>query len=83
MKYIKKPVIIDAWQYTQENHLNVISQLNADNVDYRLCRDGTVAIETLEGIMKVSWNDFVIKGVNGEYYPCKLDIFRLTYEPME
>lgn len=37
-------------------------------------------IETLEGIMKVSVGDYIIKGVNGEFYPCKPDIFEKTYE---
>jgi hypothetical protein len=40
-------------------------------------------IDTLEGKMKASFNDYIIKGVNGEFYPCKPDIFAKTYEPAE
>ena len=43
---------------------------------------GELVIETLEGDMKVSLNDFIIKGVKGEFYPCKPDIFEATYEPV-
>jgi uncharacterized protein (DUF2147 family) len=40
-------------------------------------------INTLEGKMELSWGDYVIKGVKGEYYPCKPDIFELTYEQIK
>lgn len=43
----------------------------------------TVDIETLEGTMRAEPGDWIIKGVKGEYYPCKPDIFALTYEPVE
>lgn len=44
--------------------------------------DGLMAIRTLEGDMKVSPGDYVIRGVQGEFYPCKPDIFEATYEPV-
>lgn len=44
---------------------------------------GTVSIGTLEGQMVVSWNDWIIKGVKGEIYPCKPDIFELTYDAIK
>lgn len=44
------------------------------------CMQGSLIIKTLEGNMKASLGDYIIKGVNGEYYPCKPDIFEKTYE---
>ncbi|AMO55552.1 hypothetical protein GZ77_09600 [Endozoicomonas montiporae] len=44
---------------------------------------GFLHIETLEGTMEASPSDWIIKGVNGEFYPCKRDIFEKTYEPAE
>jgi hypothetical protein len=47
--------------------------------------DGTdpLVIHTLEGILSVNWDDWIIRGVKGEIYPCKPDIFEATYEPVE
>jgi len=44
---------------------------------------GVVEIPTLEGVMRASPGDWIIKGVNGEFYPCKPDIFEKTYEPVD
>ena len=46
----------------------------------RWLKQGYIEIETLEGIMKASFGDYIIKGVKGEFYPCKPDIFQATYE---
>lgn len=43
-------------------------------------RDGGIEIETLDGTMLASFGDYIIKGVNGEFYPCKPDIFEKTYD---
>lgn len=59
-KYVKKPVVIEAYQTDKE-----------------------MIIHTLEGDMKASVGDYIITGVNGEQYPCKPDIFKKTYEPVE
>ena len=56
-KYVKKTVVIEAYQTDRE-----------------------VFIETLEGTMKADVGDWIIKGVKGEYYPCKPDVFNMTYE---
>ena len=48
-----------------------------------LMRDGVLIIHTLEGDMTVSEGDWIIKGVNGEFYPCKDDIFQKTYEKVD
>ena len=74
MKYRKKPVIIEAIQWNGRNSLELIEFTN-NKLFPRL--------ETLEGIITASIGDFIIKGVNGEYYPCKPEIFYKTYERME
>lgn len=84
MKYRKKPVIIEAVQFKDD--ADVLCELSAfiDNqdlrVDYADPENPVLKIETLEGVMKASVGDYIIKGVNGEFYPCKPDIFHKTYE---
>jgi hypothetical protein len=92
-KYRKKPVVIEAisfnelvahgilqgvplydglpWSFTYQDH-----QITHEN-------DECYLIPTLEGIMKMGRNDMLITGVNGEIYPCKIDIFEKTYEKIE
>lgn len=74
-EYRKKPVIIKAIQYV-DNFQDVAEFVGGDLL---VKKDG-VYIKTLEGDMLVSIGDFVIQGVNGEFYPCKPDIFEKTYE---
>lgn len=77
-KYKKKPVIIEAVQWTGEN-LSEIDNFVSGNINIK----GTsLIIHTLEGDMEASINDYIIKGVNGEFYPCKPDIFIKTYTRM-
>jgi len=78
MKYRKKPVVIEAIQYFPDN-LNIFKNIEDMGCDLVVDRRG-VYIDTLEGSMQVSPGDFVIKGVNGEFYPCKPDIFEKTYD---
>lgn len=76
MKFRKKPVVVDAIQWTGENHDEIMKFVGND-----VSRgDGKIYIDTLEGIMSASIGDWVIKGVKGEFYPCKPDIFERTYE---
>lgn len=77
MKYRKKPVVIEAVQLTINNIDEVLSF--CDKVKSHPLTG--VVIETLEGDMTASLGDYIIKGVKGEFYPCKPDIFELTYEP--
>jgi len=83
MKYKTKPVVIEAYKYQAElgnNRLmNWLAQQGA-NVTGWLFHDGEITIPTLEGDMKVSDGDFIIRGLKGEYYPCKPDIFEMKYE---
>ena len=75
-KYRKKPVVIEAWQNSDENEFPVWLA----NVDVGREPGGVILINTLEGVMKAMPGDYIIKGVKGEVYPCKPDIFEATYE---
>ena len=81
-KYRKKPVVIEALQLTMDDDShNTILKWIADNggTAIRIRPDG-IRIETLEGEHRASVMDWVIRGVKGEFYPCKPDIFAATYE---
>ena len=75
-KYRKKPVVIEAIQWIG-NNLSEIDNFIGRTVDNK---ETTLVIHTLEGDMEASIGDYIIKGVNGEFYPCKPDIFDKTYE---
>jgi hypothetical protein len=79
MKYRKKPVVIEAVQYTAQNPDAAIAFLGGASWHNEV---GPI-ISTLEGEMQVSEGDWIIKGVHGEFYPCKPDIFAKTYEPVK
>lgn len=84
MKYGKKPVIIEAIQFEDNSDriIEIHEFMGGDTirVNYEDKNNPYLKIETLEGIMKASVGDYIIKGVNGEFYPCKPDIFEKTYE---
>jgi len=81
-KYRKKPVIIDAWEFDGGlDFSKTLPKEIKDAVDIiRLTQDNKLQIKTLEGNMLADIGDFIIKGIKGEYYPCKPDIFEATYE---
>ena len=82
MKYRKKPVEIDAIQWVSDN-IEQVYEMLGDNLIINTDEDKDEVkhfINTLEGKMEMSWGDYIIKGVKGEFYPCKSDIFELTYE---
>jgi len=79
MKFRKKPVVIEAVQYRRETARAVLEFMGAESDG----RPFDETIETLEGTLHVSPGDWIIKGVKGEFYPCKPDIFEATYEPVE
>lgn len=85
MKYRKKSVVIEAIQIDYlANGLKEIENFLGQEPKLRENKgDIFVVIETLEGEMKISPNDYLIKGINGEFYPCKPDIFEKTYEKVE
>jgi len=86
MKYRKKPVVIEAVQFvdTEESILK-LSELGLDpvRIEYGDLGNPILKIETLEGLMIATEVDYIIKGVQGEFYPCKPEIFKETYEKVE
>ena len=78
MKYRKKPVVIEAVQWTGENHAEMCEFIDPEVLEIKP-KEGVV-IRTLEGEHHASPGDYIIKGVNGEFYPCKPGIFVKTYE---
>jgi acetylornithine/succinyldiaminopimelate/putrescine aminotransferase len=87
MKFRKKPVVIEAFKWTGDQNQTedptwivlAITQkkvffVNAGTEDVELC------ITTLEGVMSAKRGDYIIQGIKGEIYPCKPDIFEMTYE---
>lgn len=79
MKYRKKPVVVDALVWNGCNAREIVMFVGHD----AFFRNGELYISTLEGPHHASVGDYIIKGVNGEHYPCKPDIFEKTYEPAE
>lgn len=97
MQYRKKPVVIEAFQMTEERR--------NDNSDWPQWlheawnglpdQDGTLHVDpddperhklvvyTIEGVHRITWGDWIIRGVKGELYPCKPDIFEMTYEAVD
>lgn len=83
MKYINKSVEIEAVQFidTPERISEIAEFIGSDlRVNYEDKDNPYIPIETLEGTMKASVGDYIIKGVKGEFYPCKPDIFKQTYD---
>ena len=81
MKYRKKPVVIEARQLTPETAEEIAYWCGATIVNRPRSKVyWYLVIDTLEGKHSASMGDFVIQGVKGEFYPCKPDIFEMTYE---
>lgn len=88
-RYVKKPIAIEAVKWKGFNN-DEIKDFAGDSVKIEVIREGDAdngippsvdcSIETLEGVMKANVGDYIIKGVNGEFYPCKQDIFEKTYD---
>lgn len=94
-KFRKKPVVIEAIQYTGDNLREVLDFTGKhpcwsewfdsfESYQAHVERDRRVfKIFTLEGVMEATPGDWIIRGIHGEHYPCKPDIFAATYEPAE
>jgi hypothetical protein len=79
MKFRKKPVIIEAVQWMGNNGDEIAKFMGRESIT-----DGAdLVIYTLEGNMRANVGDWIIRGVSGELYPCKSDIFQQTYELVE
>jgi hypothetical protein len=86
-KFRKKPIVIEAWKVSELVHQARETWGELPETIRALYETGgilfepkSVSIETLEGRMRGEWGDWIIKGVKGEFYPCKDDIFAATYE---
>lgn len=86
MKYRKKPAVVEAVQFLDtEEAIDELCDFGLDpvRIDYADLKNPLLKIETLEGLMIATEGDYIIKGVQGEFYPCKPDIFKETYEKVE
>jgi hypothetical protein len=83
MKFRKKPVVIEAVQISHENDDAILVFMQDTNCPFEVVGDHEIVIHTLEGDMTASPGDWIIRGVKGEFYPCKPDIFEATYEKVE
>ena len=90
-KFRNKPVVIEAIQWTGQNHREMWDFLTGKTDDYlevsgehfyidHAAVRGGLVIKTIEGPLVASIGDYIIKGVKGEFYPCKIDVFAKTYE---
>lgn len=94
-KYRKRPVVIDAFKWTGDQHQTedpgwIIEAIKEGtvvipNLDWAIEKHGKLVMEinTLEGVMTATPGDYIIKGIQGEIYPCKPDIFEMIYEKVE
>lgn len=89
-KFRKKPVVVEAMQWDGTAHSTLMIQFFiGQELELKPNPKGTVTdrfflmIPTLESPHEASGGDWIIKGVNGEFYPCKPDIFEKTYEPLD
>lgn len=83
-KYRKKPVVIDAFKWTGDVHQKedpewICKKIASGEVYFK---DGNLFIKTLEGEMIADYGDYIIKGIKGEVYPCKPDIFEIIYDKL-
>lgn len=87
MKYRKLPVEIEAVKFTRDNFEEIKKFTNGKAYDFiterRINGKSYCSIKTLEGVHTATEGDFIIKEVHGEFYPCKPDIFKKTYELVE
>ena len=94
-KFRKKPVVIEAWRFIVSDYQNLLDPSDAPHPDwlkaafelgfawYQGGGDPYITIKTLEGDHRARHGDWIIRGVKGELYPCKPDIFEATYDLVE
>lgn len=83
-KYRKRPVVIEAIQWTGYNTYEVIDFAGKNVATEKFDKDtDTLLVKTLEGTMKANIGDYIIKGIANEFYPCNEKIFYQTYEKVE
>jgi hypothetical protein len=87
LKFRKKPVVIEAVQWTGTNANDILAftlgqaSVRDESFQRLSSSERVLVIETREGAMRAEPGDWIIKGVKGEFYPCKPDIFAATYDP--
>lgn len=88
-KYRKKPVVIEAIQFREGNFQEILN-FSLGKAKRRIAYEGntlietnTIDISTLEGVMNATEGDYIIKGIENEFYPCKPNIFEKSYELVE
>lgn len=91
-KYVKKPIAVEAKQWSGNRDHALLDWLRDGGCEYFFDEGSTyeldpplppsLRIRTLEGVMEATPGDYIIKGVAGEFYPCRGDIFELTYTPV-
>lgn len=82
-RFRKKPVVVEAVQIRVDNDEALLAFLREYSVPFEMVGDHELVIHTREGDMLASPRDWIIRGVAGEFYPCKPDIFAATYEPAD
>ena len=84
-KFVKKPVVVEAVEYNGANkeEIEAFVGKKLDTIYTELKEPLELKIPTLEGDMKASKGDYIIKGIKGEFYPCKPDIFKKSYDIVE
>lgn len=80
MKFRTKPCEIEAMKWTGRNVAEIMRFVKNESA---IITNGVLIIKTLEGDMVASTGDYIIRGLRGEYYPCKPDVFQKKYEPCE
>ena len=82
-KYVKRPITIEAVQWTGDNRRDIwdFCSLAYFNTEFETGKL-KLMVRTLEGVMEASEGDYIIKGIQGEFYPCKPDIFKETYDEL-
>lgn len=81
MRYVKKPIPVEAIQWTGDNFDEVREFMSDSHVIVTTYNE--LIIPTLEGDMRAPIESWIIRGAMGEYYPCRSDVFEETYEPVE
>jgi hypothetical protein len=84
-KYRKKPIVVEAHRLPDPDDLGALNAFSAwieevGFTEWESERHGEIVIRTLEGPMSAAEGDWIIKGVEGEFYPCKDSVFQATYE---
>jgi hypothetical protein len=79
----KKIIVIEAVRFDGTNMMEIIQDFGVKNIGDITQSGPFLNIRTLEGIMRAAEGDYIIRGIKGELYPCKSDIFALTYDEVE